>query len=284
MRKLTTILTSLLLLMALRGQAQVVLPPPTARVGVGQSIDPARLYLQRMQQQEEREEEELDPLTKRRRQMRAFVPQGNWFCGVGLGYLTMNSGHTDLVFSGMEQADMRLNGFSLQPYVGYAVASNCIIGLRAGYSETHGQKPFFTEYEGDTPLHTYLDVDYTHQIYNLEAFWRGYIPIDSRLRWAAFLDVTLGYRGGSGHVLSDRDDEAFRSNFSLNQIRLGLQPGIALALTNNVSLDLSVGLANLSYAFQHEKNRAGEDIRSEEFRVNSLIDIASFQGGITINY
>ena len=48
-----------------------------------------------------------------------------------------------------------------------------------------------------------------------------------------FTDVTLGYQGGSGYVLSDRDDTAFRSNFSLNQIRLAIRPGITVALTNH---------------------------------------------------
>ena len=255
--------------------------------GQGMNIDPARLYLQKMGKKKVKtkmQEEQLDPLTKRRRQMRSFVPQGNWVYGVSAGYLTMNSNHTDLVFNGMDEADMRLKGFSFSPYMGYAVGNNCIIGLRAGYSQLDGKKPFFTQYEDEALVHTYRNVDYTHTFYNAEAFWRGYVPIDSKLRWAFFTDVTLGYQGGSGYVLSDRDDTAFRSNFSLNQIRLGIRPGIAVALTNHASIDLSVGLANLSYALQHEKNRDGDNIKDQEFRINSLIDIANIHLGLTLNY
>lgn len=283
MRQLFTILTTLLLLSVLPGRAQVIIP---AEGGGSENIDPARLYLQRFKKGKDkaREEKTLDPLTKRRREMRAFVPQGNWFFGLAGGYLTMNTSRTDLVFSGMEQADMRLHGFSVQPYAGYAVANNSIVGVRAGYGQTGGEKPFFAEYEGADPVHSYRNVDYTHRLFNVEAFWRGYVPIDSRLRWAFFTDVTLGYRGGNGHVLSDRDDTAFRSNFSLNQIRLGLSPGIALALTNNVSLDLSMGLANVNYSLQHEKNRDGESVKTDEFRLNSFVDIANFQFGISVNY
>ena len=258
--------------------------PPTQQ---GMSIDPARLYLQRKSKGKamgQQNEEVLDPLTQRRRSLRAFVPQGNWVYGLGVGHLTMNSSHTDLVFSGMEQADMRLKGFTFQPYMGYAVGNNCIIGLRAGYSQLDGEKPFFTQYEDEALVHTYRNVDYTHTFYNAEAFWRGYVPIDSKLRWAFFTDMTLGYQGGSGYVLSDRDDTAFRSNFSLNQIRLAIRPGIAVALTNHASIDLSVGLANLSYALQHEKNRDGDNIKDQEFRINSLIDIANIQCGLTLNY
>ena len=104
------------------------------------------------------------------------------------------------------------------------------------------------------------------------------------MRWAFFTDITLGYQGGNGHVLSDRDDTAFRSNFSLNQIRLGIRPGIAVALNNHASIDISVGLANMSYALQHEKNRDGESIKENDFRINSLIDIANIQCGLTLNY
>lgn len=268
--------------LAQMGWAQIM--PPTQQ---GMSIDPARLYLQRKSKGKamgQQNEEHLDPLTQRRRSMRAFVPQGNWVYGLGVGYLTMNSNHTDLVFNGMEQADMRIKGFTFQPYMGYAVGNNFIIGLRVGYSETNGKKPFFTQYEDETLVHTYRNVDYTHTFYNAEAFWRGYVPIDRKLRWAFFTDVTLGYQGGNGHVLSDRDDTAFRSNFSLNQIRLGIRPGIAVALNNHASIDLSVGLANMSYALQHEKNRDGESIKENDFRINSLIDIANIQCGLTLNY
>ena len=258
--------------------------PPTKQ---GMSIDPARLYLQRKSKGKamgQQNEEELDPLTERRRKLRAYVPQSNWVYGLGVGHLTMNSSHTDLVFSGMEQTDMRLKGFTFQPYMGYAVGNNCIIGLRVGYSQLDGKKPFFTQYKDEALVHTYRNVDYTHTFYNAEAFWRGYVPIDSKLRWAFFTDVTLGYQGGSGYVLSDRDDTSFRSNFSLNQIRLGIRPGIAVALTNHASIDLSVGLANVSYALQHEKNRDGDDIKENGFRINSLIDMANFQCGLTLNY
>lgn len=263
--------------LAQMGWAQIM--PPTQQ---GMSIDPARLYLQR--KGKAKGEEPLDPLTKRRRENRSFVPQGNWMYGLSAGYLTMNSSQTDLVFSGMEHADMRIKGFTFQPYMGYAVGNNCILGLRVGYSETRGEKPFFTQYEDETLVHTFRNVDYTQSFYNAEALWRGYVPIDSKLRWAFFTDISLDYQGGSGHVLSDRDDTAFRSNFSLNQIRLAVRPGIALALTNHASIDLSVGLANVSYAMQHEKNRDGESIKDKEFRINSLIDIANIHCGLTLNY
>ena len=269
-------------LLAQIGCAQVM--PPTQQ---GMSIDPARLYLQRKSKGKamgQQNEEVLDPLTQRRRSLRAFVPQGNWVYGLGVGHLTMNSNHTDLVFNGMADADMRLKGFSFSPYMGYAIGNNSILGLRVGYSQLDGKTLFFTQYEDKALVHTYRHVDYTHTFYNAEAFWRGYVPIDNKLRWAFFTDVTLGYQGGSGHVLSDRDDVAYRSNFSLNQIRLGVRPGIAVALTNHVSIDLSVGLANVSYALQHEKNRDGDDIKENEFRINSLIDMANIQCGLTLNY
>ncbi|MBR4930382.1 MAG: autotransporter outer membrane beta-barrel domain-containing protein [Bacteroidaceae bacterium] len=252
------------------------------------NIDPARLYLQKMgkgkKDRTSKQEEVLDPLTKRRRQMRSFVPQGNWVYGVSAGYLTMNSNHTDLVFNGMADADMRLKGFSFSPYMGYAVGNNSILGLRVGYNQLDGTEAFFPQYEEETLKHTFRNIDYTHTFYNVEAYWRGYVPIDNKLRWAFFTDVTLGYQGGSGYVLSDRDDVAYRSNFSLNQIRLGVRPGIAVALTNHVSIDLSVGLANVSYALQHEKNRDGDDIKENGFRINRLIDMANFQCGLTLNY
>lgn len=250
-----------------------------------QSIDPARLYLQRMGKGGQKtQSEELDPLTERRRQLRAFVPQGNWAYGLGVAYLTTNTRHTDLAFSGAKHAAMRLTGFSLQPFFSYAAGNNCLLGLRAGYVETGGRKDFWAEYEGEQLIHTYRKLDYQQQLYNVDFLCRAYVPLDCRLRWAAFVDVMLGYQGGTGRMLSTRDDVPYRSNFSLNQIRLSLHPGIALAITNNLSVDLSLGLANVAWTLQHEKNRDGQDLRTNGFRLNSLIDAACVQLGLTINH
>ncbi len=280
MRRIATLIVCLLALQM--GWAQYM---PTATNGY--NSEPALTYadiLKGKRVKKVANTELTDALTQRRRQMRAFVPEGNYFFGISGGYLTMNTNHTDLVFSGMENVDMRLHGYSLMPYVGYAVRTNCILGLRLGYGALHGDKPFCTEYADRILQHTYTDVDYDHTLYTAELLWRGYVPLDSRLRWAFFLDAMFGYRGGNGSVLSNRDNVPYRSNFSLHQIQLGVRPGIALALTNHVSIDLSVGLANVNFAMQYEKNRDGEKNRDNELRLCSLMDIANFQLGLTFNY
>ena len=215
-----------------------------------------------------------------------FVPGGRWLYGVDIGYLGLNSDNKDMIFSGMKESDMDITGYQIQPYVGYAVANNCILGLRLGYGQMNGEKPFFPMYEGEERLHTFRNMDYTASVYSVDVFHRGYIPIDSRNRFALFGDLTLGYYGTNGHVTSQRDNEDFRSNFSLNQIRLGLRPGIAVAFSEYFSMDLSFGLANLSYTMEEEKNMDNpkKAISRSDFHVNSCINIADVCLGFTVNY
>ncbi len=252
----------------------------------GQSIDPARLYLYNHGKAGKKRfaDDTTDPITKRRLEGRSFIPEGNWMYGVAAGYLGHRSGQTDYAFSGLKRANMYLSGFSITPYMGYAVCNNGILGLRAGYYKTTGEKAHWACYEDELLRYTFRNLDYAEDHYSVEAFYRGYVPVDRQLRFALFAEFTLGYMGGSGRLKSMRDDIPYRSNFSLNQFRLGIRPGMAVALCNNVSLDLSFGLANANITMQHEKNRDGESNKDTEARLTSLIDLTDFQLGITINY
>ena len=252
----------------------------------GQSIDPARLYLYKQGKTGKKRiaDDTTDPITKRRLEGRSFIPEGNWMYGVAAGYLGHRSGQTDYAFSGLKHANMYLSGFSITPYMGYAVCNNGILGLRAGYYRTTGEKAHWACYEDEQLRYTFRNLDYAEDHYSVEAFYRGYVPVDKSLRFALFAEFTLGYMGGSGRLKSMRDDTPYRSNFSLNQFRLGIRPGMAVALCNNVSLDLSFGLANANITMQHEKNRDGESNKDTEARLTSLIDLTDFQLGITINY
>lgn len=252
----------------------------------GQSIDPARLYLYNHGKAGKKRlaDDTTDPITKRRLEGRSFIPEGNWMYGVAAGYLGHRSGQTDYAFSGLKRANMYLSGFSITPYMGYAVCNNGLLGLRAGYYRTTGEKAHWACYEDELLRYTFRNLDYAEDHYSVEAFYRGYVPVDRQLRFALFAEFTLGYMGGSGRLKSMRDDIPYRSNFSLNQFRLGIRPGVAVALCNNVSLDLSFGLANANITMQHEKNRDGESNKDTEARLTSLIDLTDFQLGITINY
>lgn len=252
----------------------------------GQSIDPARLYLYSKGKASRKTlaNSDTDPITKRRLEMRSFIPQGNWMYGIAAGYLGHRSGNTDFAFSGLKHASMYLSGFSINPYMGYAVCNNGILGLRAGYYKSTGEKAHWACYEGELLRYTFRNLDYAEDHYSVEAFYRGYVPVDKSLRFALFAEFTLGYMGGSGRLKSMRDDTAYRSNFSLNQFRLGVRPGMAVALCNNVSLDLSFGLANANITMQHEKNRDGESNKDTKARLTSVVDLTDFQLGITMNY
>lgn len=252
----------------------------------GQSIDPARLYLYKQGKTGKKRiaDGTTDPITKRRLESRSFIPEGNWMYGVAAGYLGHCSGQTDYAFSGLKRANMYLSGFSITPYMGYAVCNNGLLGLRAGYYKTTGEKAYWACYEDELLRYTFRNLDYAEDHYSIEAFYRGYVPVDRQLRFALFAEFTLGYMGGSGRLKSVRDDIPYRSNFSLNQFRLSIRPGMAVALCNNVSLDLSFGLANANITMQHEKNRDGESNKDTEARLTSLIDLTDFQLGITINY
>ena len=175
-------------------RAQVYQMPANER----QSIDPARLYLYSQGKTGKKllADDTTDPITKRRLEGRSFIPEGNWMYGVAAGYLGHRSGQTDYAFSGLKHANMYLSGFSISPYMGYALCNNGILGLRAGYYRTTGEKAHWACYEDELLRYTFRNLDYAEDHYSVEAFYRGYVPIDRQLRFALFAEFTLGYMGG----------------------------------------------------------------------------------------
>ena len=173
-----------------------------------------------------------------------FVPKGQWVFGGSVSYSThSNNNYTFLIVE-----DIQSNGyqFKISPLVGYAYSKNSLVGVRFGYSRG------LTELDNASLSITSLDNAFFYSLkhsYNVEALWRKYIPLGKdNKRFALFAEVGLAM-GGSQSKLASGPQQSLSGAYSSSfDIALGVNPGISAFLTNNMAIEVNIGVLGFSYS------------------------------------
>jgi hypothetical protein len=173
-----------------------------------------------------------------------FVPKGQWVFGGSVSYSThTNDNYNFLIFE-----DIQSNGyqFKITPLVGYAYSKNSLVGVRFCYSRG------LTQLDNASLSITSLDNAFYYSLkhsYNVEALWRNYIPLGrDNKRFALFAQVGLAV-GGSQSKLASGPQQSISGAYSTSfDVALGVNPGIAAFLTNNMAIEVNIGVLGLSYS------------------------------------
>ncbi len=173
-----------------------------------------------------------------------FVPKGQWVFGGSVSYST----HTNDNYTFLIVEDIKSNGyqFKISPLVGYAYSRNSLVGVRFGYSRG------LTELDNASLSITSLDNSFYYSLkhsYNVEALWRKYIPLGkNNKRFALFAEVALAM-GGSQKKLVSGPQQSLSGVYATSfDVALGVNPGIAAFLTNNMAIEVNVGVFGFNYS------------------------------------
>ena len=173
-----------------------------------------------------------------------FTPKGQWVFGGSISYST----HTNNNYSFLIIEDIKSTGyqFKVTPLVGYSYARNSLVGVRFGYSRG------FTELDNASLSITSLDNAFYYSLkhsYNVEALWRKYIPLGrNNKRFALFAEVGLAM-GGSQSKLAAGPSNAISGTYATSfDVALGVNPGISAFLTNNMAIEVNIGVLGLNYS------------------------------------
>lgn len=202
-----------------------------------------------------------------------IVPKGQWVFGGTLTYTTHNN--ADYTFLVVEDIDSEGYSVKVSPMVGYSLAPNSIIGVRGMYSRSHLLMDSASLHlgEGDAALN--FGIDYYYMLkhsYNAAIIWRQYIPLGRNKRIALFSEFQFSM-GGSQSKFAE--GSPIRGTFSKGfDISLGANPGIVAFITNNMALELNIGMLGLGYSHNrqvHNQVTTGESSSSTmNFKVNIL--------------
>lgn len=209
-----------------------------------------------------------------------FIPKGTVGFGASFSYSTYDIGNAadDYGFQALFglvngiQGNIVTGGVS--PHVSYFVADNLSVGGRFNFSRSQyaigGANLSLTQDMsfGVENFH-YLKDNYSGAI-----FARYFIPFGSSKRFAMFTELQAlgGYAQSETYKLTDLDKHGTYQD--IYTFEIGVVPGIMAFFTDNVALEVSVGLIGLNYnkiiQNTNQVGRSEMESSGANFKVNLL--------------
>lgn len=249
---------TLLLVLALCGAAPAVSGQPAPDVPQpAAATDPAAPAAQRPVElfdlsQLDRTGDE--PLTdEERRQQRGltddrtiFVPCGQWIFGGTASYSThTNDSYQFLIIEGIGSEGYN---FRVSPMICYALRNNMALGGRFIYSRTLLKLDSANLQFGDDETGTDIRVRDFYALrssYQAALIWRQYIPLGKSRRFALFNEMSLT---GGGVQAKFANDSPVKGTYERGYtFSLGVSPGIVAFATNNMAIEVNVGVMGITY-------------------------------------
>lgn len=210
-----------------------------------------------------------------------FVPKHTWIGGVTVSVFNFESDNSRLLFSLLKDIDLDLRTLSVNPFVGYAVADNVVVGLKFGYSRISGGIDNLALNIEDMDI-SLKDIRYTDDSYSFNFFHRSYVGLDPKGLFGLFNETTLGYSTGSARFSRGKDETLKYTDSTINQLRVGINPGIAIFIMPNVGAEVSFGVAGFTYNWEKQKKSNGEEGKRTNSGANFKINLFNINIGITV--
>jgi hypothetical protein len=210
-----------------------------------------------------------------------FIPRKKWIGGVTASYATLDIDDNQLLYSLLKDVDLSGSILSVNPFVGYAVRDNIVLGLKFGYSHGRGEIGNFAINIDDLDI-SLKDLLYIQDNYSVALFHRSYVGIDPGKRFGVFSETTLQYSTGTSSFSREENSGPKRTETNMNQLRLGLNPGLAVFIMENVSAEVSFGIVGFKYLWETQRNNLGETGSRHSSSADFKINILNINIGITL--
>lgn len=202
-----------------------------------------------------------------------YIPKGKWSVGGAVSYSTHYN--DSYQFLAIDNITSEGYSFNVSPMFTYTYANNQAVGARMVYERTLLRIDNANLSIGDDESGVSLSVTDFYSLshsYTMQAILRQYIPIGSSRRFAMFNEVQLGAGGSQSKFVYDSPvtgTYAVGRNFSL-----GLTPGVTAFVSDNIVMEVSVGVLGLSYSRVeqvHNQVTFGDvESKSMNFKINIL--------------
>ncbi len=210
-----------------------------------------------------------------------FIPKHKWIGGITVSVFNFETDNSRLLFSLLKDIDFNLRAMSFHPFVGYAVKDNMVLGLKFGYSRISGGIGNLALNVEDLDI-SLKDIKYTDDSYSFSVFHRSYIGLDGKGLFGLFNETTLGYNTGSSRFSRGADDTLKYTDSTINQLHVGINPGIAIFIMPNVGAEVSFGVAGFTYNWEKQKKSTGETGKRTNSGANFKINLFNINIGITV--
>ena len=216
-----------------------------------------------------------------------FIPKGTVGAGASFSYSKYDIGNLsdDAGFSALFSLVQNLYGdmtsFSVSPFASYFIADNLSVGARFDYGKSSlGLGNVDLSLMEDLSF-SLQDFHYIKQSYLGAITLRTYIPFANSKRFAMFTEL----RASGGYAQSKTyrvvDNEKHGTYQDIYNFELGLVPGVSAFLTNEVALEISVGLLGFDYQKVFQVTNQVEKSELEKSGANFKINLLSIGLGLS---
>ncbi len=195
-----------------------------------------------------------------------FVKEGTWVAGGTLRYSQhINDGHKVLVID-----DINSKGYniSVNPRLLYMLKDNMGVGLKFSYDRNMLDLASAGLSISDIAMSAKDCYQIQHK-YGAYALCRAYIPFGDIKRFALMADVMLGGSLKQGKAFNAGAEYVLGTYEQAYSLELAVNPGVVAFLTDNLALELNVGLFGVSYNWKNQ-------IRNQVISGNSGLTSAGF--------
>lgn len=182
-----------------------------------------------------------------------FIPKGTVGAGVAFSYnnYLVGNGANDSGFSALMSLIGGVHGelltFGVAPWASYFVMDNLSVGVRFDYDRTSLGLGNASIALGDLANFSISDFHFLKQSYTGAITGRYFVPIANSKRFAMFAELrAIGGYAQSENYKVDGEDK-FGTYQDIYKFELGLVPGISVFVTDEVSVELSIGLMGFNY-------------------------------------
>ena len=177
--------------------------------------------------------------------------------------------------------DCNFRTFSVKPFWGYAIRDNLVVGMKLGYNHTIAQLDNVSLAVEDLDV-SLKDMRYAEDTYSAAVFHRSYVGLDHGKRFGLFNETTLSYNRGTSSFSRGTGDNLKRTETTLNELHLGINPGLAVFIMQNVCAEVSFGVVGFKYRIEKQKNNLGETGKRRSSGANFKINLFNINIGITL--
>ena len=222
-----------------------------------------------------------------------FIPAGTVGAGASFSYNNysfgngMNDTGYQMLFSLIQNFQGNLMSFGIAPQVSYFIRDNLAVGARFDYDRSSLGLGNLDLSLSDALSLSVGNFNYLKQSYTGAVTLRNYIPFGQSKRFAMFTELRLtggygqseSYKAGFDEVL----EEPYKTGTyqDIYQFEVGVVPGISAFVTNEVALEVSVGLLGFNYQKVEQVTNRLERSEMERNGVNFKINLLAINFGLS---
>lgn len=211
-----------------------------------------------------------------------FIAKGQWMFGFTVSYWDYNSNDNKLLFAYFDKFDCAGRNLNYSVYAGYSLVANQILGLKFGYRNTRGDLNNVTLRIDDDVNFTLKDLHLKQTLYNVALFHRSYVGLDAGKRFGLFNETNLTFNFGDSRFERGADESLVNTKTDILEVQLGVNPGVAVFIMENVSVECSFGVAGIRFRQEKQGNNLGDTGKRTVAGSNFKINPFNFNLGLTI--